>query len=121
MADAKSKKDKKGKDKGKGKGKGAAAGSGDVLRVAGHPRAARSVRTLKGWGGLIAFLLTFWLSWKSGVPFYWSALRAVLAGAIGYVVAWGCAVTVWRYLLIAQVEAARIQLMGSGEQNPNQQ
>jgi hypothetical protein len=103
---------KKGKDK-KAKGKDA---SSDVLRVAGHPRAARSVRTTKGWGGLIAFVLTFWLSWNLGVPFYWSALRAVLAGAIGYLVAWGCAVTVWRHVLLAQVEAARVVAMADLDQ-----
>ncbi len=107
----------KGKDAGK-KGKAGAA-SDDVLRVASHPRAARSIRTLKGWGGLVAFLVTFWLSWNSGVPFYWSALRAVLGGAIGYVVVWACAVTAWRQLLVAQVEAARMQAMA--DHNPTQQ
>jgi hypothetical protein len=123
MADAKkSKKPAKGKPaakgKSKGKGKDAAAASDDVLRIAGHPKAARSVRAMKGWGGLLAFLLTFWLSWNSGVPFYWSALRAVGAGAIGYMVAWGCAVTVWRHVLLAQVEAARMDAMGAAAAEP---
>jgi hypothetical protein len=113
MADKKAK--AKAKDKGKAKGKGAAKGGGgaDVLRVASHPRAARSIRTLKGWGGLLCFLVTFWLSKKSGVPFYWCALRAVLGGMVGFVVVWACAVTTWRHLLVAQVEAARMAAMAA--------
>jgi hypothetical protein len=111
MADKKKAKGKA--DKGK-KGKG--AGGDDVLRVASHPRAARSVRMIKGWGGMLGFLVTFALSKKSGVPFYWCALRGVLGGAIGFIVAWTCAVTVWRNLLVAQVEAARMQAMAAIEQ-----
>jgi hypothetical protein len=120
MADKKSKgkSTAKGKSAAKGKDKSAkgkdGAASDDVLRVAGHPVAARSVRVMKGWGGVLAFVVTFWLSWSLGVPFYWSALRAVLAGAIGYVVVWTCAVTFWRHMLVAQVEAARMKAMGVG-------
>jgi hypothetical protein len=98
MADKKDKKDK-----------GSEAAATNVLRIAGHPRAARSVRTIKGWAGLAGFAVTLWLSLQAGTPFYWASVRAVIAGFVAYVVAWACAVTVWRNLLLAQVEAARAQ------------
>jgi hypothetical protein len=115
MADKKKAKGKapaKSKDKDKGKGKGDAS---DGLRVMSIPRAARSIHTAKAWGGLFGFFVVLFLSKRSGVPFYWSAIRAVLGGMAGYVAAWACAVTVWRELLVAQIEARRQEAISSGE------
>jgi hypothetical protein len=110
----KSKADAKGKGKAEGKkakGKKAAASGG--LSVASHPRAAASVRQIKGWGGLLAFGITAYLSLSHGVAPDVAGLRALIAGIAGYVVSYGCAVVVWRQLMIAEVrariEAARPQ------------
>jgi len=91
----------------------------DVLRVAGHPRAAGSVRTIKGWAGLAGFVVTFWLSWNAGSPFYWTSLRAVVGGIVCYLVAWACALTVWRNILLAEVEAARVKKLEEIENEPD--
>ncbi len=99
---AKSGKDK-GKSKGKGKGKGKKASGG--LSVATHPRAHANVRRAKGWGGLGGFAIAAYLSFRAGVPFAQIGLRALAAGAIGYMVAWATAVTVWRYLVLAEMKA----------------
>jgi hypothetical protein len=99
-----SKKDEKaGKDKKSKKGKGA----GDRgLSVANHPRARAHVRMAKGWGGIIGFAIAGYMAHKASVPFAIAGLRALAAGVAGYVVAWGCAVTVWRHLMIAELRAA---------------
>ena len=101
--DPKPKKDKKGKNGKKGKGEaGASAGPS----VAAHPRASYQVRRAKAWGGLTGFGIAAYLSYKAGVPTFDLGLRAIIAGIAGYMLAWACAVTVWRQLVIAELRAA---------------
>jgi hypothetical protein len=101
-----SKKAEKSNDKGKDK-KGKKGGS-DVAgaSVANHPRARASVRRAKGWGGLIGFGIAAYLSLQAGVPAADAGLRALGAGVVGYILAWSCAVAVWRHLVIAEMRAA---------------
>ena len=94
---------KKGKDKKKGKGAGDAAAAPSV---AAHPRASYQVRRVKGWGGLIGFGAAAYVSYKAGVPMFDLGLRALIAGIVGYMLAWACAVTVWRQLVLAELRAA---------------
>jgi hypothetical protein len=99
--------DKKGKGKGKAESKDKGkkgAGSGG-LSVASHPRASASVRQIKGWGGLLAFGTTAYVSLSHGVSPDVAGLRALAAGIAGYIVSYGCAVVVWRQLMIAEVRA----------------
>jgi uncharacterized oligopeptide transporter (OPT) family protein len=101
-AKGKDKEKEKGKDKKAKKGKGAESGS---LSVAGHPRAAAQVRKAKGWGGLAAFMITGYLSLSHGATADIAGMRALVAGVAGYVLAWGCAVMVWRQLMVAEIRA----------------
>jgi len=103
---------KKGKNEAKKKGKGGKAQAGGgasdgavMLSVASHPRARAQVRQAKGWGGLGAFGVTAYLSISHGVSLDVAGLRAIVAGAAGYVVAWGCGVMVWRHLMVAELRA----------------
>ena len=89
------------KNKADKKGKGASGG----LSVAGHPRAAAQVRKAKGWGGLAAFVVTAYLSLSHGATPDVAGMRALGAGVLGYVIAWGCAVMVWRQLMVAEIRA----------------
>jgi hypothetical protein len=98
------KKDKKGK---KGKKGNADAASGPS--VAGHPRASYQVRRAKGWGGIAGFAIAAYLSHKAGVPTVDIGLRAIAAGMVGYMLAWACAVTIWRHLVLAELRAAHEQ------------
>ena len=85
---AKNKSDAKGKKaKGDKKAKGAAGG----ISVAGHPRAAAQVRRAKGFGGVTFFLITAYLSYRAQVPPDQVALRALIGGIGGYLLAWMCA------------------------------
>lgn len=97
-------KDEGEKGKGKKKGKGGAGAAGPS--VAAHPRASYQVRRAKGWGGLIGFGAAAYLSYKAGVPTFDLGLRALIAGIVGYMLAWACAVTVWRQLVLAELRAA---------------
>jgi hypothetical protein len=115
---AKASKDKgKGSEKGKGKGKGKKSGG---LSIATHPRAHAAVRRAKGWGGLGGFVLAGYLSYRAGVPSELIGLRALLGGAIGYMVAWATAVTVWRHLVLAELRAQYEQrrAQAAGAQKP---
>jgi hypothetical protein len=97
------KKGKKGDKKKKGAKKG---GASDGISVAGHPRASAAVKRAKGFGGIAGFALAAYLSYKAGVPTHQIAERALLVGIAGYLVAWACAVTVWRHLVLAELRAA---------------
>ncbi len=74
--------------------------------VANHPRARYQVRRAKGWGGIAGFAIAGYLSYKAGVPTFDVGMRALVAGIVGYMLAWMCAVTVWRHLVQAELRAA---------------
>jgi hypothetical protein len=100
---AKNKSDAKGKKaKGDKKAKRAAGG----ISVAGHPRAAAQVRRAKGFGGVLFFLITAFLSYRAQVPPDQVLMRALVGGIGGYLLAWMCSVTVWRQLVLAELKAA---------------
>ena len=75
----------------------------EQVRIADHPRARRQITQAKGWGALTAFGLVLLVSWRAGVPAFDVGLRALVAGVVGYVVAWAVAVQVWRHLAVAEV------------------
>jgi hypothetical protein len=102
---AKNKSDEKSK-KGDKKGKKGKKGSAGGISVAGHPHAAAQVRRAKGFGGVSFFLITAYFSFKAGVPADQVAVRALIGGIGGYLLAWMCAVTVWRQLVLAELRAA---------------
>lgn len=80
--------------------------AGDGISVAAHPRARASVRRTRAGVALIAFALVLFLSLKSGVPGQEAALRALVAGLVGNVVGWACALAVWKSLIMAELKAA---------------
>jgi hypothetical protein len=97
----------KGKDKTKKGKKGKGAGDASAgPSIAAHPRASHQVRRAKGWGGLAGFGIAAYVSYKAGVPTFDLGLRAIVAGLVGYMLAWACAVTVWRHLVLAELRAA---------------
>jgi uncharacterized oligopeptide transporter (OPT) family protein len=121
VSDKKAKKQAKGAAKdAKGKGKGKGAGAAGKVSVASHPRAQGQVRAIKGWGGLAAFAIAAVLSMRAGVPADLIGLRALIAGIAGYLVAWACAVSMWRAIVLAELHAqleraARRELDSEGD------
>jgi hypothetical protein len=93
----------------------AAAVDDGTIRVTAHPRAARQIRAAKGWSGLIAFGLVVYLSHGAGLPLADALLRGVLGGIAGYLAGWMIAVTVWRHLLLAELEDLRLRMLARAE------
>ena len=93
-------KDKKEKSAGK-----KSAADPSKASVASHPKASAQIRLAKGWGGLGGFAIAAYLSLRAAVPPELAAMRAIVAGAAGYMLAWGCAVMVWRHLVAAELRA----------------
>jgi len=77
------------------------------MRLSEHPRARAGIRRAKGAGGLLAFVLIALLSLRAGLPGPDVVVRALIGGMAAYFVAWAVAVTVWRQLALAELEAAR--------------
>ncbi len=98
MSDEPDKKDKKAKKK-----KGADEAGPKAVSVAAHPRANASVRRARARTALAAFAIVLLFSLHAGVPGQEAALRAVLAGLVGNVVGWACALAVWRQIVLQEV------------------
>ncbi|HEX8751902.1 MAG TPA: hypothetical protein VF731_00665 [Solirubrobacterales bacterium] len=77
------------------------------IRLCDHPRASRQIELARGWGGLGAFAFVALLCLNAGLPLGTVGLRALIAGVIGYMAGWALAVLVWRYLAVAEADAAR--------------
>ncbi|HZV72516.1 MAG TPA: hypothetical protein VFF79_02265 [Conexibacter sp.] len=82
-------------------------GEAALPSVANHPRAGAQVARAKAWGGLAGFLLVALLSWRAGAPIADTLARALAGGVVVYLATWGCAVIVWRHLVVAELRAVR--------------
>jgi hypothetical protein len=108
----KAKADKQAKAK---KGKKGKASASDGPSVAGHPRAAAQVRRAKGLGGVGGFALAAMLGLQAGIPPDQVGERALGAGVAGYMLAWACAVAVWRHLVLAELRALADRALAAAE------
>jgi hypothetical protein len=80
------------------------------LSLAEHPRAVRGVARAKAWGGLAGFLLGGYLSLPTHTVVD-AGLRALAAGAFGYVAVWAAAVFLWRRLVVVELRNAERELL----------
>jgi hypothetical protein len=83
-----------------------AAEPAKAISVAAHPRARASIRRTRARTGLAAFALVLFLCLNAGVPAQEAALRALVAGLAGNLLAWACALAVWRSLVLAELKVA---------------
>ena len=90
---------------------GAAGQPQDGVRLSAHPRAREHLALAKGWGGIISFLSAAAASYAAELPMTDLLLRALLAGIIGSMLAWGLTLAVWRHLALAQIEGLRRKLV----------
>jgi len=77
-----------------------------VISVGAHPRARASIRRTRARTGLAAFGIVLFLCLNAGVPGEEAALRALVAGLVGNLVGWACALAVWRALVLAELKVA---------------
>jgi hypothetical protein len=86
-----------------------------AITIGAHPRARRSVRRVRAFGGLVGFVLTLLLSLKAGVPAFDATARALMAGIVLHLVSWRIAVAVWRQLMLAELEKVRDHRLARAE------
>jgi hypothetical protein len=77
-----------------------------TVSVAAHPRARASIRRTRARTALAAFAIVLFLSLNSGVPDQEAAVRALIAGLVGNLMGWACALAVWRSLVMAELKVA---------------
>jgi hypothetical protein len=89
--------------------KGAAAGAEaapPTASIAAHPRAKLAIRRARSRTALIAFVLVLLFGHHAGLTWFDATWRALVAGIAANVVAWRCALYVWRQLVIAELRRA---------------
>jgi hypothetical protein len=92
--------------KDKQKGAGAAAAAVPSASIAGHPRAKVAIRRARSRTALAAFVLVLLFGHHAGLTWFDATWRALVAGIAANVVAWRCALYVWRQLVIAELRRA---------------
>ena len=96
----------------RGKGNGAEAPADELaIRVGAHPRARRSIRRVRAQAGIAGFLVTLLLAHQAGVPPFETLLRALAGGMVAHLATWAFGIALWRRLIVAELEAAREQLL----------
>ena len=84
-----------------------------------HPRAAPGIRRAKAFGGLAGFFVAVVAGFGQGAPFAPMVGRALVGGAIVYLLTWAAAVAIWRRVLTAEaataLEQARRRRLGGGD------
>lgn len=95
------KKEKKKKQKG-----GEPEEAGKVISVSAHPRARASIRRTRARTALAAFAIVLFICLSGSVPPQEAFLRALVAGLVGNLVGWACALAVWRSLIMAELKVA---------------
>jgi uncharacterized membrane protein len=77
-----------------------------AVSVGAHPRARASVRRTRARTALAAFAIVLFVCLSGSVPPQEAFLRALVAGLIGNLVGWACALAVWRALVMAELKVA---------------
>lgn len=77
-----------------------------LVGLSDHPRAARSIRQIKSWGGLIGFVAVFAYAYLGGMAVPDALLRGLIAGIAAQMLAWVGAVVLWQHLLDGEAGAA---------------
>jgi hypothetical protein len=74
--------------------------------IAGHPRAKAGIRRARSRAAFVVFVLVLLFGHHAGLTWFDATWRALVAGIAANVVAWRCAVFVWRQLIIAELRQA---------------
>jgi hypothetical protein len=74
--------------------------------IAAHPRAKAAIRRARSRTAFVAFALVLLFGHRAGLTWFDATWRALIAGMVANVVAWRCAVYVWRQLVIAEMRQA---------------
>ena len=90
-------------------GAAAAAEAAPVLpsaSIAGHPRAKLAIRRARSRAAFVVFLLVLLFGHKAGLSWFDATWRALVAGLAANLIAWRCAISVWRHIIVAELRQA---------------
>jgi hypothetical protein len=74
--------------------------------IAGHPRAKAGIRRARSRAAFVVFVLVLLFGHHAGLTWFDATWRALIAGIAANVVAWRCALFVWRQLIVAELRQA---------------
>jgi hypothetical protein len=92
MSDKKASKEKKGKD-----------GGAITVSIAQYPRAKASIRRTRTRAAFGAFVIVLVLNLLGNQDAFDAVWRALLAGLVVNVIAWRCAIVVWRHIVVTEL------------------
>lgn len=106
--------------KGRKSQSGAGPEGGDLaIRVGAHPRARRSICRARAYAGMVAFALVLLLALRAGVPAFEALLRALAGGLVLHFTTWAFAITLWRRLIVVELEHAHAQMLERASAGPS--
>lgn len=79
------------------------------ISVAAHPRARASIRRTRARTALAAFGIVLFLSLSSDVSGPEAAMRALVAGLVGNLMGYACALFIWRQIVVQEVKVVAEQ------------
>jgi hypothetical protein len=74
--------------------------------IAAHPRAKAAIRRARSRAAFVVFALVLLFGHHAGLTWFDATWRALVAGIAANVVAWRCALFVWRHLIVAELRQA---------------
>jgi hypothetical protein len=78
-----------------------------IVSLKAYPRAAASIRRVRGWCGLVGFALVALFCLRAGMALPDAVLRGLAGGAFAHFAGWFVAIKLWRQITLAELEAAR--------------
>jgi hypothetical protein len=76
------------------------------VSLAAYPRARAGIRRARTRAALAAFVLVLVLNLMADQTAFDATWRALVAGIVVNVIAWRCAIVVWKHILLAELRAA---------------
>jgi hypothetical protein len=74
--------------------------------IAGHPRAKLAIRRARSRAAFVVFLLVLLFGHKAGLSWFDATWRALVAGIAANLIAWRCAIFVWRHIIVSELRQA---------------
>lgn len=74
-----------------------------AVRLSDHPRAAVSIRRVRGWCGLIGFVAVAVLSLRGGLPLPDAILRGLAGGVAAHFAGWFVALKLWKQIVLGEL------------------
>lgn len=78
-----------------------------AIRLSDHPRAAPSIRRIRGWSGLIGFAAVTLLSLRGGLLLPDAVVRGLAGGAAAHFTGWFVALKLWKQVVLGELTIAQ--------------